>query len=358
LGKIILLVTTRSEGITASQIRMKYFKQALENQGYTVMDFEVNLNGLSKYLYYLHRFPPRDLIAKSKNVDLIMATSPTLINAILAYKVARKLSVPLIIDIRDLWEEYAKDAHSLLYNIGIVKSIVKEYYEALRYAAKILVVTEPMKHYYEDVVKEKGKVTVISNGTDIDAIKCDGVKREVDLVCLVDLNRPYHNLEFLFAALKKNDLHLSIVGGGRFLAKMKEKAQELGLLSRVSFTGWASYENLASYLCRAKVGVVGRPFISNMEYLYTIPVKTYDYLAAGLAIAGYGPGNSVLEVFIKENAIGAYVSEPNPIIMSDELIKLVERSDEIKERSRSLALNFDRKKIAQKVVEIVNDLVK
>lgn len=357
MGKIILLITTRSEGITASQIRMRYFKRALEKQGYTVMDFEVNLNGLNKYLYYLHRFPPRDVMAKSKDVDLIMATSPTLINAILAYKVARKLSVPLIVDIRDIWEEYAKTTHSLLYRIGVIKSIVKEYYEALRYAAKILVVTEPMRRYYEDVV-EKGKVIVISNGTDVDAIKCDEVKREVDLVCLVDLNRPYHNLEFLFAALKENDLHLSVVGGGRLLAKMKEKAQELGLLNRVSFTGWVSYENLASYLCRARVGVVGRPFISNIEYLHTIPVKTYDYLAAGLAIAGYGPRNSVLEAFIKENALGVYVSEPNPYIMSDELTKLVERSNEIRERARSLSLNYDRKKIAQKVVEIVNDLVK
>lgn len=358
MGKTILLITTRSEGVTASQVRMRYFKQALEHQGYTIIDFEVNLNGLNKYLYYLHRSPPKDLIGKSKDVDLIMATSPTLINAILAHKVARKLNTPLIIDIRDLWEEYAKTAHSLLYKVGVIKSIVKEYYEALEYAAKILVVTEPMRRYYENVVGVKGKVIVISNGTDVDLIECSEVKRTEDLICLADLNRPYHNLEFLFEALKENDLRLSIIGGGSLLPKMKEKAQELGIINRVSFTGWVPYENLASHLCKAKVGVVGRPFISNIEYLYTIPVKTYDYLAAGLAIVGYGPKNSALEEFIRENALGRYVSEQNPTVLSEELTKLVEKSDDFRRKTRSLALSFDRKKIAQKVVELVNDLVK
>ncbi|MEM3551312.1 MAG: glycosyltransferase [Candidatus Bathyarchaeia archaeon] len=358
MEKSILLITTRSEGVTASQVRMRYFRQALEHQGYTIIDFEVNLNGLNKYLYYLHSFPPKDLIVKSKSVDLIIATSPTLINAILAHKVARKLNTPLIIDIRDLWEEYAKTAHFLLYKIGVIRNIVKEYYEALKYAARIFVVTKSMRRYYEDVVGVKGKVIVISNGTDVDLIKCCEIKRTEDLICLADLNRPYHNLEFLFEALEENDLRLFILGGGSLLPRMKERVQKIGIMNRVSFVGWVPYENLASYLCRAKVGVVGRPFINNIEYLYTIPVKTYDYLAAGLAIAGYGPKNSALEEFIEENVLGCYVSEPSPSILSEELIKLVERSDDFRRRARGLALDYDRKRIAQRVVEVVNDLVK
>ncbi|MEM3566635.1 MAG: glycosyltransferase [Candidatus Bathyarchaeia archaeon] len=358
MEKTVLIITTRSEGISASQIRMKYLKQALERQNYDVTDFEIDLKGLKKYLYYLRRVPSGDLIAKSKNAHLIMATSPTLINAILAYKVARKLGAPLIIDIRDIWEEYAKTAHSLLYNIGVIKNIVKEYYEALRYAAKIFVVTESMRRYYENIAKAKDKVIVISNGTDVDIIKCHKSKREVDLVCLADLNRPYHNLEFLFEALKENDLSLSVIGGGSLLAKMKEKTKTLGIADRVSFTGWIPYENLAFHLCKAKVGIVGRPFINNTEYLYTIPVKTYDYLAAGLAVAGYGPKDSTLEEFIRENSLGCYVSEPSSLALSNELIKLVEKSDDFRERARNVALSFDRKKVTQKAVEIINDLMK
>jgi glycosyltransferase involved in cell wall biosynthesis len=354
--KSILLVTTRSEGVSASEIRMRYFRRSLENHGYKVVNYEINLSGLNRYLSYFYRSPSGGLITASKDVDLILATSPTLINAILGYKTAKKMGLPLIVDIRDIWEEYAKTAHPLMYSIGVIKRIVAEYYKALNYASKIFVVTEPMKQYYEKILGFENKVIVISNGTDVNIIKCDArVKREEDLVCLVDLNRPYHNLEFLFAALKSNDLRLIVVGGGRYMTSMQRIARNLGIWDRVSFVGWVPYEKLAAYLCRAKVGVVGRPFIANIEYLYTIPVKTYDYLAAGLSVAGYGPGNSALEKFILENIVGAYVAQSNPKILSDQLVRLVREQDKYRERASSLAINFDRKKLAQKVVEIVNE---
>jgi glycosyltransferase involved in cell wall biosynthesis len=356
--KSILLVATRSEGVSASQIRMKYFRQSLETQGYSVVNYEINLKGLNRYLSYLYRSPSNDLIAASKGADLVLATSPTLINAILGYKTAKKFRLPLIVDIRDIWEEYARTAHSLMHSLGVIKRIVAEYYEALNYASKIFVVTEPMKHYYEKILGVEGKVIVICNGADVDIIKCDGaVKREEDLVCLADLNRPYHNLGFLFEALKKNDLRLIVVGGGRYLASAQRNAQDFKIDDRVSFVGWAPYENLAAYLCKVKVGVVGRPFIANIEYLYTIPVKTYDYLAAGLAVAGYGPDDSALKEFLMENGVGVYVAQPNSEILSDELVRLVEEHDKYRRRARSLAINFDRKKLAQKMVEIVNDVL-
>jgi len=356
MKKTILLLTTQSKGISASQIRMKYFRQALEKCNYNIVNFEISLNGLKKYLYYFYRFPPKDLATKSKNADLILTTSPTLLNAILAYKVAKKRNIPFIVDIRDIWEEYAKTAHFLFYKVGVIKGIVREYYEALTHATKIFVVTEHMKRYYENIVGLADKLIVISNGTDTDIIRCRETKREVDLICLADLNRPYHNLEFLLEALKGNNLRLCIVGGGSFLPKIKKKAQDLGINEKVIFVGWVPYENLASYLCRAKVGVVGRPFIYNVEYLYTIPVKTYDYLAAGLPVIAYGPENSALEAFIKQNALGCYISKPDPSVLSKELNVIVEKSDQLREKARRISLRFDRKNIAKKVVEIIDEI--
>ena len=356
--KIILSVTTQSEGVSASQIRMKYFRQALENQGYNVVDYEINLNGLNKYLSYFYRSPPNGLIAASKDADLVLATSPTLLNAILGYKTAKKLRLPLIVDIRDIWEEYAKAAHSLMYGLGVIKRIVAEYYEALSYAVRIFVVTEQMKRYYEKILGFENKVIVVSNGADVDIIKCDvKVKCEEDLLCLADLNRPYHNLEFLFEALKDNNLRLIIIGGGRYLTAMQRNVQDLGISNRATFVGWVPYENLAAYLCKAKVGVVGRPFIPNIEYLYTIPVKTYDYLAAGLPVVGYGPKGSALEEFISKNAIGVYVAQPDPEALSDKLVELVAEHEKYREKARSLAFQFDRKKLAQKMVDIVNGVL-
>jgi glycosyltransferase involved in cell wall biosynthesis len=354
----ILFISTKEERTSAGKVRIKYFKQALEANGYNLTNYELNLSGFKKYVNYFLRLPPKNLNEISKKADLIITTSPTVLNAIISYKIARKYGLPLIVDIRDVWEEYAKTAHSLTHYLGIIKRIVSEYYEALRYASKIFVVTEPMKQYYENALNTKNKVTVISNGTDSDIIKCDKkVKREEDLVYLADLDWPYHNLEFLLRALKDNTLHLTVIGDGKYLPTMKKYTQNLGITDKVTFAGWIPYENLKNHLCKAKVGVVGRPFISNIGYLYAIPVKTYDYLAAGLPVVGYGPKNSALEDFIRKNAIGAYVSQPDHKILLEELASLVQKHESYVERARELAVSFDRKKLAQKMVDLVKNVL-
>lgn len=355
----VLFVSTKGELSSAINVRIKYFKQALEADGYIITHFEISLSGFKKYLSYFFRSPPKGLVEASKKADLIITTSPTLLNAILSYKIAREQALPLIVDVRDVWEEYAKTAHSMMYSIGAVKKIVAEYYDALKYASKILVVTDPMKQYYEKVLGAFDKIVVISNGTDVDIIKYknNAVKREEDLVYLADLNHSYHNLEFLLAALKNSDLHLTVIGGGRYLDAMQNEAQNLKIEDHVSFVGWVPYENLAPYLCKAKVGVVGRPFISNVGYLYAIPVKTYDYLAAGLPIVGYGPKNSALEEFIEKNAIGTYVAQPDPQLLLNELTRLVAEHTNYIEKARKLAVAYDRKKLAKKLVEAVKEVL-
>jgi len=356
--KTVLFVTIKGINISAYRTRMNYFKRALSKEGYNLLEFNINLSGFRKYLHYFFRFLPKNLLEMSKRADLIITSTPSALSAIIGYKAARKQYLPLIIDVRDLWEEYAKTGRSLMYKIGIIQRIVKEYYEALRYSSVITVVTEPIKQYYEEKIGAKDKLIVISNGTDTDLIKPDKeLRREVDLVYLADLNQPYHNLEFLFQALRDEKLTLIVVGGGKYLSKLKSDADDLGIGDRVLFVGWVPYENLSYYLCRAKVGVVGRPFITNIAYTYTIPVKVYDYLAAGLPIVGYGPKNSFLEEFIRENNVGAYVDNPNPKILRDELIKLVAEHEKYVEKARELAIKFNRKNLSRKFVEVVNNLL-
>ncbi|MEM2262102.1 MAG: glycosyltransferase, partial [Ignisphaera sp.] len=203
--KNILLISTKGlTGLSADKIRIRYFRQVLEISGYNFVIFEINLSGFRKYLLYFLRSPPKELEERAKDADLIMTTSPSLISAILGYRIAEKLGKPLIADVRDIWEEYAKAAHSLAYRIGVIPRIIKDYYKALSYSSKIITATEFMKQYYERKLGIRGeKIILISNGTDVDLIMpSEEIKREIDAVCLADLNQPYHNLEFLFNALK------------------------------------------------------------------------------------------------------------------------------------------------------------
>lgn len=243
---------------------------------------------MNKYLLYMVRRPPRELVNMSRKAGLVIATSPTVINAIIEYKIARDNHIPLVVDVRDIWEEYARVSRSRFSRI-LVDKIISYYYEALNYASLIIVTTDKMKQYYCNKI-DCGKIWVIYNGTDPSIIKCDsdhGMK-DKDLVYLADFNNPYHAVEHLLHALKYSKLSLQVIGGGKYLERIKRLAEQ-ETPGRVRFTGRVKYENLAKYLCRAKVGVVGRPFTQNPEYLYTIPVKIYDYLAAELPVAGMVP---------------------------------------------------------------------
>ena len=354
----ILYITTMRHNVSAEKIRVKYFKQALINAGYNVMDFELRIGGLNKFIWYLTKFLPKRLVYASRNADLIISTSPPLLNTIIGYKIAKKLKIPLIVDIRDIWEEYAKTKYHLSYFTLFIKRIIRDYYEALMYSPKIIVTTNHMRRYYEEILGIGEKIVVISNGTDPDIIKCsEGICRDYDLVYLADFNSPYHGLEFLLRALKGSKLSLIIIGSGKYLRTIKKEIQKLRLNNKILFAGRIPFEKLSSYLCRAKVGVVGRPFINNPEYLYTIPVKIYDYLAAELPILAYGPLKSAVSEFISEYDIGYYCDIHDLNYITKLLIKLVDNYSYYRIRCRKLALKYDRKKLSSRIVKLVEKLV-
>lgn len=355
----ILFISTARSPVSAEKIRVKYFIKALLRAGYSVLNYEIHYHTIGKYLNYLFHEPPKDLINYSKNSDLVIATNPPLLNAIYAYMVAKHARKPLIIDVRDLWEEYAKIKYSRLIYNTIVKKIVKKYYEALRHATNIIVTTEHMKKHYDNLLGIGYKTIVIPNGTDPDIIKCPNtVKREYDLVYLADFNQPYHALDILLEAIRDPTLKLLIIGEGKYLNKIMRKYNNKNIKLNIKLAGKISYEKLSDYLCRAKIGVVGRPFINNPEYLYTIPVKTYDYLAAELPILAYGPKNSALEEFIKNNSIGEYIGSntPDSKILYNKLNKLILASEKYRYKTRSLSISYDRKKISTKIVNIINNI--
>lgn len=357
VDKSIVYITTLRHGVSAEEIRSRYFMETLKSYGYIVWNYRLNVSGLRKYLLYLMMNPPRDLVYLTKKADLVIATSPPLINVIIGYIVAKKHRIPLIVDVRDVWEEYARTSWPLLYRLGIVRKIVGYYYKALDYASKIIVTTDKMRDYYISKSYSPEKIHVIYNGTDPSILKCDYGSREVDLVYLGDFNNPSQAIEFLLYTLKYNDLKLMIIGNGKYLGRVKEIVFRERLRDRIEFTGSVEYCRLARFLCRAKVGVVGRPFEDNPEYLYTIPVKIYDYLAAGLPVAGYGPYGSAYGVFILSNNIGVYIWERNTEKFSRMLIDLVNRSDQFREHARGLALKFDRRRWAKVFADIVNTVV-
>lgn len=354
--KKVLFINTRRSDVSAEYIRVKYFMNSFEENGINVVKYETKPSTLSKYVNYLISILPVSIkkIQLENDVDLVIASVPPVLNAIVGYEYASKHNKPLIIDIRDIWEEYVKISKKLEYRIGLLKKIIDKYYKALNYATILTVTTSKMMEYYREVISSK-EIYVVPNGVDINEIKCSGnEEKKYDLVYLANFNYPYHAVEVLIDTIRNTDLSLLLIGSGEYLNKLKKYIAKFEIKINIEYTGSIPYVELPKHLCRAKVGVSGRPFINNPEFLYTIPVKIYEYIGAGLPVLAYGPPNSAVEDFITKHSIGYYIGKKDDELMLEKIDELVTKHRNYYEKCISTASIYNRRELARDFVKLIN----
>ena len=334
----------------AVTIRIKYFVEALKNAGISVDIYDYNLGSkVSRLMKYLFPRIPKDLRRRTQEANIIFTSSPPPLLAI----ITSLLNEKYIIDVRDIWEEYAQQ----IYPSFLVKKITSKYYKALKNANAVVVTTDGMAQYYKE--KLEIEPLIIPNGTDTEIIRCNkNISRDPNLIVLLaDFDTPYQNLEPLLEAiaLLKNT-KLLLIGSGKYLSSYLSFAEKLGITNRVESIGHIPYNELPKYLCKASIGIVGRPFEYNPEYLYTIPTKIYDYLAAGLPILAYGPQNSEIQRFIENNKIGMYLAEPTPHKISETILALLAKAKNTRTHILNIASQYNRRTLGNELVDIINRL--
>ena len=343
----ILIVVPSYDTYAAVSIRMRYFINALKKRFHEdVQVYRFNLGSKVQRLamYVLNRIS-QDLIDAVNQSEIVLTTTPPPLLPI----ALNKAKTRYVVDVRDIWEAYAEAYYPKI----ITNVIVRKYYNALQDAEKLIVTTKGMKRYYEERLNVEA--TIIPNGSDPQIIKChEDIEREDKIVFLADFNTPYQNLEPLLEVLKHTNINLEIIGDGKYLKKYLKYAERLGVLKKIRLIGRVPYDKLSKYLCRAKIGAVGRPFEHNPEYLLTIPTKVYDYMAAGLAILAWGPPNSELEELVTKNGLGYFVSKNDTDTLREYLENLLEEYKYMGKAGRALVTRFyDRNKLSSYVVKIL-----
>jgi glycosyltransferase involved in cell wall biosynthesis len=103
------------------------------------------------------------------------------------------------------------------------------------------------------------------------------------------------SIEHIVRHQHRQDTHFVLIGGGTELPMLRALVAERGLDSYVTFTGLVRYEDVATYLSKADIGVAPDPktpmndkstMIKILEYMaYGLPVVLFD-LKEGRRIAG------------------------------------------------------------------------
>jgi glycosyltransferase involved in cell wall biosynthesis len=227
---------------------------------------------------------------RSGPVDIVLGTSPPIFQAVSAWLVSAVKRRPFILEIRDLWPEFAI-AMGVLQNSALVwMSRLLERF--LYWRACHLIVNSPA---YVDYLSAKGlsrsKISLIPNGVDTSMFQSDSqrdqVRRELGLdekfiVTYAGALGMANDLRTVLRAASRlnggDTVHFLLVGDGKEATALRQFASD-NQLKNVTFLGAQPKSRIPAILSASDVCVA--ILLDIPMFRTTYPNKVFDYMAAG-----------------------------------------------------------------------------
>lgn len=258
------------------------------------------------------------------NIDLVMGTSPPIFQAVAAWLVAAMRRRPFVLEIRDLWPEFAIDMGVLKCPVLIYLSRRLEHF--LYGQASHFLVNSPA---YRDYLLNKGiageDITFIPNGVDPDLFNPQAAgktfRREFKLdekfvVTYAGALGLANDIPTILRAAQdlrnERTIHFLLVGDGKERVNSEKLAKQLNL-SNVTFAGSRPKSDMGEILAASDACLA---ILQNIPmFSTTYPNKVFDYMAAGrptiLAIDG------VIREVIESAQGGIFVPPGNDMALAE-----------------------------------------
>jgi glycosyltransferase involved in cell wall biosynthesis len=282
-----------------------------------------------------------------------MGTSPPLFQGVSAFCVSVLRWKPFLLEIRDLWPEFAID-------MGVLRNPVlialARWLERFLYArANHIVVNSPAyRDYLLDLGVTSDKVTLIPNGVDPDMFSCEengnGIREEWGLqdkflIVYAGALGMANDIDTILNAadLLRDEpaIHFLFVGGGMELPRLQATSHEMQL-ANVTFAGPRPKCQMPAILAAADAGIATLKNIPMFRTTY--PNKVFDYMAASrptvLGIDG------VIRDVVEAARAGVFVTPGDAERMADAIRSLAKDPEKAKRMGSSgreyVAENFNR----------------
>jgi glycosyltransferase involved in cell wall biosynthesis len=301
-----------------------------------------------------------------KNVDLVWGTTPPIFQSVTAWLISKLKGIPFLLEVRDLWPEFAI-AVGVLKNPFLIK--ISFWLERFLYHhADQIVVNSPG---FIELVREKGgrEVSLIPNGADIELFNnVDNSETRKTLgwtdqfiVLYAGAHGMSNDLGVVLQAAQllkdEKTVHLVLLGDGKEKSALILEAKKIGL-SNVTFSDPVPKNRVAELLIAADACIAILKPID--MYKTTYPNKVFDYMAAKkpviLAIDG------VIRKVVESAGCGIFCTPGDPIALADG-IKYFYKNPEIAVNMGLkgydfLKTNFSREKFASDLLNIMDGMVK
>lgn len=308
-------------------------------------------------------------IVTSLHSDLVFATSTPLSVGLPGMKGARKLGVPFVFEVRDLWPE-------LPIAMGIIKNPGLKWYtrhlerKIYRAAHRIIALAPGIKEGICKTGYRAEQVAMIPNGCDLDVFKPSdepltdprfGAPDDFKLV-FTGAHGEANGLHAVLDAaqvLKQRNatgLQFVFIGEGKLKPGLVERSKQQGLDSLVKWVPSMPKAELAALQPRFNVGMM---ILKNIPSFYygTSPNKFFDYISSGMPVLNNYPG--WLAGMIKQHNFGYCVPPDDPVAFADAVLWLRCHRDQKREmgnRARKLAeTQFSRDRLGAEFVGVLEE---
>ena len=305
---------------------------------------------------------------KSGRPDVVVGTSPPIFQAPSAWLVAKIRRRPFLLEIRDLWPEFAIDM-GVLTNPALIK--LSRWLEKFLYthATHIMVNSPAYRDYLQKKRIAPEKITLISNGVDSSMFRASDTgssfRNEWGLdgkfvVTYAGALGMANDIPTIIRAAERlknfSNICFLMVGDGKERKKLESLAEALHL-ENVLFTGARPKIEMAQILAASDVCTATLKDIPMFKTTY--PNKVFDYMAAGrptiLAIDG------VIRQVIESAEGGIFVPPGDDEAFADAVRSLEKDRASARAMGRKardyVVRHFDRKQQSEQFVDLIKKLV-
>lgn len=303
-----------------------------------------------------------------QKTDVIIATSPQFFTALCGRTLSFWKRRPWIMEVRDLWPESIKTVGAMKDNM-FIRYFEWEEMRCYRSARKIIVVTDSFKRTLISRGVPADKIAVVKNGANRDLFKpipkdtalieklgLEGKK----IIGYIGTHGMAHKLDFILQCASHmqgtNNYHFLFIGSGaekQHLVNLKEELH----LTNVTMLDSVPKSEVSRYISILDLALINLK--KSPLFKTVIPSKIFEN--AGMEIPIIMGVEGEAQEIIEKYGAGLCFEPENESDFETKLAKLLNDSklyEACKEGCRKLSIDFDRRKLADDMLKIIEGSVK
>lgn len=300
-----------------------------------------------------------------KKYDVVVATSPQFFTTWAAWGLNKIKRKPWVFELRDLWPESIKTVGAMKQG-KVIDFLEKIELGLYKNSDKVIAVTDAFKANLISRGIEESKIEVVTNGSNIDLfrpreknqelLKSLGLENKF-IIGYIGTHGMAHSLDFVINSISKlmdKDIHFLFIGDGAMKKKIVEIAKDLKL-DNVTFLDPIKKDEVPNFLNITDVSLA--PLKKSDNFKTVIPSKIFEASAMQkpTLLGVEGQAQEIIEKF----GAGLCFEPENEKDFLEKINTL--KNDKIKyielqEGCKKLAIEYDRKKLALKMLNILKSI--